>query len=295
MVLMLERILGHDECPLFLQNQLREGTEIPVFVLKNRQSRSDKTSSTFQRSANNTSFSDSKSSRDPSYLLQTQRGGSDFISPRPDGSTSALRSVLKQSNTISTSFSSSSGISSGNNNSSGVVAIHNYRAEREDELNVTIGDRFSILRIEGAWAVVKRKGVSSEQKMGWVPLGVLNDKSSISNTDDQEEKSTSSNFLASSNIVNTNTPTSSSSSSASSSTAKSSPNDSKPVIRGVVLYDYKAGSANELGVRKGDNVVVQKKVDPWLLVEHEGQRGWVPASYVNVLKKVEVSSLFFNF
>jgi hypothetical protein len=53
------------------------------------------------------------------------------------------------------------------------VAIYEYKAQRDDELNVSIGDEFVVRdKSETGWWVVERAG-----QTGWVPAGCLIDKS----------------------------------------------------------------------------------------------------------------------
>ncbi|KAJ1562681.1 Adaptor for signal transduction, partial [Cladochytrium tenue] len=55
-------------------------------------------------------------------------------------------------------------------------------------------------------------------------------------------------------------------------------------FKGVVLYNYNAGSPSEATVKKGDVVDVSRWRDLWLLVELPDQKGWVPRSYVSIMK-----------
>jgi hypothetical protein len=54
------------------------------------------------------------------------------------------------------------------------VAIYEYKAEREDELDVNIGDMFAVKDKATGWWVVEKNG-----KVGWVPAGCL-----VENDDD---------------------------------------------------------------------------------------------------------------
>ncbi|TPX61433.1 hypothetical protein SpCBS45565_g07251 [Spizellomyces sp. 'palustris'] len=48
------------------------------------------------------------------------------------------------------------------------VAVYEYQATLEDEVDVAIGDRFKIVRRERGWCIVEKEG-----KLGWVPEGCL--------------------------------------------------------------------------------------------------------------------------
>ncbi|KAI9005923.1 hypothetical protein BC832DRAFT_592041 [Gaertneriomyces semiglobifer] len=53
--------------------------------------------------------------------------------------------------------------------------------------------------------------------------------------------------------------------------------------KGVALYDYHRVSANELSIRKGDELIIRNRAEHWLYGECNGESGWVPAAYVSSL------------
>lgn len=57
----------------------------------------------------------------------------------------------------------------------------------------------------------------------------------------------------------------------------------------TVLYDFTAGDPTELTVHEGDVVMAAASPDPspgWLMVELNGEKGWVPESYLKVIEEV---------
>jgi hypothetical protein len=137
------------------------------------------------------------------------------------------------------------------------IATLSYVADKDDEFNVEVGDRFIILKKTPNWFLVRRKGdpvVKGVQ--GWVPSGCLRIGTSGNEKANDKEPST---------------PTS--------STGTGSP------VRGTVLYDYKAGTSSELSVKKGESILIYRKADHWLYAENMEQiKGWVPETYVSVKK-----------
>eukprot|EP00879_Flechtneria_rotunda_P022502 GHRR01023753.1.p1 GENE.GHRR01023753.1~~GHRR01023753.1.p1 ORF type:complete len:1357 (+),score=559.90 GHRR01023753.1:692-4762(+) len=65
--------------------------------------------------------------------------------------------------------------------------------------------------------------------------------------------------------------------------------------RGVVLYDFTPEEEDEVQVRKGEAVDVDYEVGGWLqIIKHDGSRGLVPKSYVNVAEDDEDDSDAFS-
>lgn len=119
------------------------------------------------------------------------------------------------------------------------VAIFDYKAKLDDELNVTVGDRFRVLRVDTGWCVVQfdgNSGSSREGTQGWVPAVVL-----------CNEKDRPAEELI-----------------------------SEP-LHGLVLKDYEAAKNNELSVSKGEAVLVYRRYHDWLLLEGADRKGWVPS------------------
>lgn len=120
------------------------------------------------------------------------------------------------------------------------VAVYEYKAERDDEINVAIGDTFKILKTESGWCVVEKDG-----KNYWVPASCLME------SEEREEHF-------------------------------SAKNSASSQITGIVIYDYKKISPNEMSIKSGDQLVIHKKYNHWLLAECNDQRGWVPSCYVSI-------------
>ncbi len=114
------------------------------------------------------------------------------------------------------------------------VAIYEYQKEREDELDLAIGDQLQVVGREDGWTAVLKDGIKY-----WVPSACLLDG-------DQEEDQTGE--------------------------------------KGIAIFDYTKNSSNELTVHKGDELVIFRKYNHWLLAECKGQTGWVPSCYIKNLK-----------
>lgn len=216
--------MNFDEKPLQYFNQLKDSDSDTVFVLKHIKAHTP-ASSRFDNIPD--TFSKSTSSTDTAVNLSMSRSTS-----FPSGGRQPF-SVSNSSNSIRS------------DNSSQAVAIYEYKAIREDELDVMIGDRFIIINRETGWCIVEKGG-----KRGWVPAGCLH-------TEDDEEVPSSA------------------------STPITAPS-SQRVIQGVVLYDYEKISANELSIKKGAVLTIHKKYEHWLLAAWNGKKGWVPSCYVSI-------------
>ncbi|KAJ1551485.1 Adaptor for signal transduction [Nowakowskiella sp. JEL0078] len=247
-ILLKERCLSFDECPLQLRNGLKEGDDVPVFILKHikqvgttairntmsRLSLLTDASSTLARrlSAKQTDSNFSQSKSELSYATtQTGVKGKGVAAPPDDGFMNYLPTA---------------------------VAIYEYRADREDELDVAIGEKFKILGRETGWCVVERNG-----RRGWVPAGCL-----MESVDEEQDSQSEADAVVREN--------------------------SNPQ-KGVVLYDYDSQSQNELSITKGTTLLITKKYEHWVLAEFNNKKGWVPSCYVSMnddknqepIKKIE--------
>ncbi|KAJ3123079.1 Adaptor for signal transduction [Nowakowskiella sp. JEL0407] len=238
-----ERCLSFDECPLQLHNELKGNSEeYPVFILKHiKQVKSPATRNSNSRLSLLTDISTSNN-----FGTTDRTNKSHFSTSDREGSTLYAHS----SRDVSVGLGPEDGLFADGVPSA--VAIYEYRAQREDELDVAIGERFKIIGRETGWCVVERNG-----RRGWVPAGCL-----MENVEDETRENTETQ-------VEANT--------------SSAIEDNKPQ-RGVVLYDYQTQSANELNIKKGDNLIITKRYQHWVLAENNGLRGWVPLCYVSMVK-----------
>ena len=71
-----------------------------------------------------------------------------------------------------------------------------------------------------------------------------------------------------------------------------------PSIKYTMLYDFTAGDPTELTVREGSVVMSATSSDAaspgWVMVELDGEKGWVPESYLKVMEVAPVSSVTEN-
>jgi hypothetical protein len=56
-----------------------------------------------------------------------------------------------------------------------VVAVYPYKAERDDEIDVEIGDKFKVVKQEGGWVIVEK-----EARNYWIPFGCVIDDGTLS-------------------------------------------------------------------------------------------------------------------
>ncbi|KAJ3093069.1 Adaptor for signal transduction [Quaeritorhiza haematococci] len=158
----LERCLSFDERPLVLHNQLKDGDDAPIFVLKHIKqvkSPASRTSDTSKGSEGNTKGQDRVSN---APLISSASIPSSSASMLPDG-TPSTSDFLSKAPTLTRN----NGKLQHTGNTS-AVAIYEYKGERDDELDVAIGDRFTILNRDTGWCMVEKDG-----KRGWIPAGCL--------------------------------------------------------------------------------------------------------------------------
>ncbi|TPX34403.1 hypothetical protein SmJEL517_g02976 [Synchytrium microbalum] len=144
-----ERCLRFDERPMAIQKHLLEAGEIPRFLLKHIKQQPNypiRSAASIAAGSTPTSSLQSIPISSASFLHDSLLAVKSPVSITP----------LSQSPTNT----SNAGVS---------IAIYEYSAEREDELNVHIGDRFMKLHSETGWCVVER----GDGRRGWVPEGCL--------------------------------------------------------------------------------------------------------------------------
>ncbi|KAJ3264730.1 Adaptor for signal transduction [Chytriomyces hyalinus] len=133
-----------------------------------------------------------------------------------------------------------------------LTAVYNYKAARDDELNVMIGDRFKVVKKDREWFTVK--SLETPGLVGWVPCGCLKEI--------EEDRRTY----------------------ATASTKPGLPADVELPAQVSVLYDFDGtGTSNALPVKAGDILAIQKKEDNWLLAKLGDRKGWVPDAYVALM------------
>lgn len=154
-----EKCLSYDDCPLQLQNQLRTANDSPQFYIK-----SIRSTDSLKQVPKNTSLLEAiRASRigppnnvGPSSALNSSGGSLAVLSPVNAPSVSSEKTLAHRGTADAT-------------DDEHAVAIYEYKAERDDELDVNIGDTFVIRdKTETGWWVVQKGDVT-----GWVPSGCL--------------------------------------------------------------------------------------------------------------------------
>jgi hypothetical protein len=65
---------------------------------------------------------------------------------------------------------------------------------------------------------------------------------------------------------------------------------SEAEVWGYALWDFEGVNEGELELKEGNHVLILRDVDEWLFVEHEGRRGYVPRTYIEVQAEEEDAS-----
>ncbi|KAI8806401.1 ras association (RalGDS/AF-6) domain-containing protein [Cladochytrium replicatum] len=192
----------------------------------------------------------------PVFLLKQIKARTPIT--RADGSLEALSEVTSSAITVA----GGNAQSKTSDQPSIAIAIYKYKADREDEFDVEVGDRFRIIGRETGWCIVERDGVQ-----GWVPSGCLHETE-----EDLDENPAPSSKPAGSK----------------SGGQAGEVGEIMTPQRGVVLYDYVSNnSPNELSIKKGDELIITKKYQHWLLADYKDQKGWVPSCYVSLAEVIE--------
>lgn len=185
------------------------------------------------------------------------------------------------------------------------VACYAYEAQRDDEFDVNVGDRFIVISRDMGWCVVEKDG-----KQGWVPEGCLQDLDQTEVLSAALPVSAIPSLSSATATTSTAAPNSgnmlplilagegsnggdngggggdqsalSGSSNSGGNRDTDDDNNSNKVMHGIALYDHNRTSPNELSIRKGDTLIILEKYQDWLLADLADQRGWVPSCYVSL-------------
>ncbi|KAJ3019066.1 UNVERIFIED_CONTAM: Adaptor for signal transduction [Siphonaria sp. JEL0065] len=263
-----ERRLNYDEKPLALQNKMKdEGS--PSFTIKRttqQQQQQPESSSPITLSAPSTS-----STFFPSSAVST-------------ATTKRFPSLTNQSTATTPAIASRPTSYEGKT----FIAVYNYKAARDDELNVVMGDRFKIIKKDRDWFTVKslEGGSNGFGAVGWVPSGCLKEFGSVlmmgaaasgaGTDDDSSVGSSSKRTLVPGGIQR----------------LPGIPVDLELPVPAVILYDYDgSGTTNALAVKAGAVLTILKKEDSWLYGKLGDKKGWVPDAYVSVISGAEKEGL----
>ncbi|KAJ3064210.1 Adaptor for signal transduction [Podochytrium sp. JEL0797] len=138
------------------------------------------------------------------------------------------------------------------------VAIYNYKAVRDDELNVAMGERFKVMKRDKDWVTVRSlESSAGGGGVGWVPVGCLKEL-----VGDEEVAGKRGAVARVAGV----------------------PVDVELPVQVVSLYDYDgSGTSNALPVKAGVVMVVTKKEESWVYAKAGERKGWVPDAYVAVV------------
>ena len=138
-----------------------------------------------------------------------------------------------------------------------VVALFAHRAEREGEINIHPGDQFRVVRKEPTCYVVEKGG-----RQYTVPANCMMESNAIPAT------ATTINTTANTSIARepVESPT-------------------MGLQRGIAIADFTKTSANQVSIRKGDCLIIEKRFNHWTLVDVNGSKGWVPSNAVEMIRE----------
>ena len=291
-----EKCLTYDDKPLALLLQLQQQStnEVPVFVLRSIRSTGGSSmgfvaaSDQARRSA--AAEMDLHESR-KSHVLWASMVGALYGGATSTVATSSSSSSSVDNHTLAPRGDNDDVVGGGGDgNDDGnvdgdtaaqhpesAVAIYEYTAEREDELDVHIGDQFLIRDKNAAgWWVVERDGCT-----GWVPAGCLMEMSSAAVSAGASDPLSTGAAVAGAAAGGAHATDAQGGVGGDNPLAGNAEGD-PPVQKGVALYDYDAVGGNELSIKKDDVLLVLRKFQHWLLAENQGAQGWVPSCYVSV-------------
>ena len=141
------------------------------------------------------------------------------------------------------------------------VALYDYQASDEEELSLRKGDRVTIINNAGQWWTIRNE----RGQEGLVPFNYLEEApvqassmpaASSSRTKINQDE----NLYQQTNLVM---------------------QPSGKVVKAVARYKYTSRRADELGLEKGEEIIVlEKEGDGWWRGKCGNREGWFPANYV---------------
>ena len=146
---------------------------------------------------------------------------------------------------------------------SAYVALYDYQASDEEELSLRKGDRVTIISNAGQWWTVRNE----RGQEGLVPYNYLEESSVQASKPVQAPMSNSrrskiedEGLYQQTNLVM---------------------QPSGKVVKAVARYKYTSRRADELGLEKGEEIIVlEKEGDGWWRGKSGNREGWFPANYV---------------
>ncbi|CAO3624271.1 unnamed protein product [Cunninghamella blakesleeana] len=202
--------------------------------------------------------------------------------PLPSTSTQSSTSLTPSSIAAASYYQSNTITSTTSTTAIIVEALYDYQAQNEDELNITEGERLTVIGDpDDGWIKVQRGNESGMVPENYITMieteqtqynNTLNDTSTSYDEHDNNDLSQQTNYTDYSNdqysssspiINNTSTVT-------------------DPVVEYVVaLYDFEAVNADELNLKEGDRIAVTSRDDSgWWEGILNGQSGIFPSNYV---------------
>jgi len=147
------------------------------------------------------------------------------------------------------------------------VALYDYQASDEEELSLRKGDHITVINNAGQWWTVRNE----RGQEGLVPFNYLEEVqvqvTSTSASSRRSKINQDEGLYQQTNLVM---------------------QPSGKVMKAVARYKYTSRRADELGLEKGEEIIVlEKEGDGWWRGKCGNKEGWFPANYVEEVKVAE--------
>ena len=150
---------------------------------------------------------------------------------------------------------------------SSYLALYDYQASDAEELSLRKGDRVVVINNSGQWWTVRNE----RGQEGLVPFNYLEEapvQAASMPSGGRRSKIQDEGLYQQTNLVMQPSATS--------------------VVKAVARYKYASRRADELGLEKGEEIIVlEKEGDGWWRGKCGNKEGWFPANYVEEVKAAE--------
>lgn len=152
---------------------------------------------------------------------------------------------------------------------SSYVALYDYQASDAEELSLRKGDRVAVISNSGQWWTVRNE----RGQEGLVPFNYLEEAPAqaampVATSNSRSKINQDEGLYQQTNLVMQPSP--------------------GKVMKAVARYRYQSRRADELGLEKGEEIIVlEKEGDGWWRGKCGNKEGWFPANYVEEVKVAE--------
>lgn len=146
------------------------------------------------------------------------------------------------------------------------VALYDYQAGDAEELSLRKGDRVTVINNDSQWWTVRNE----RGQEGLVPYNYLEEVPVQAQSTSRTKIVQDDNLYQQTNLV-------------------MQPQSGK-LVKAVARYRYTSRRADELGLEKGEEIIVlEKEGDGWWRGKCGNKEGWFPANYVEEIKVTETA------